>query len=420
MLRKRKYIYRRYKTGRIVAIIVCFVLFLLLFVCYTNWKEFYYKNRKLTFSHCDIENQQLYKKLTEAYEKSNEGISFEISTEPEETFASLLSEGKRLPDIFAITEDMDFSQLVSDKKLRDLSECISVTEAGGCGAQQAGAKDGKIWAIPLTYRIPVIFYNAELFDLYNLNVPENISDFVRLCSVLQIDDAFPFAMSLDETGRWDADNFAEGVLVNSADSGGLFTANGDLNPGFYDLLGLSHELADKIPVKAKSPHNGLSLLEGFARGKYAMVPGTTDDIELLKKYDDFRFGFFIMPGSCGNDRAAVKSNMMLGISRKTKLSREAEDYIAYLLSEHVQGILASELKELPVHKNPIIEDEILKKSHDLSLTVQQQPGLLANISSEQKGICRNMLDAIFSDAATDPDVFIADWAERLKNTPNEQ
>lgn len=419
LIKRKKNMFRKYRKRNITVIIFCILIALLLFLRYRNRKEFYSKNHSMTFSHCDTENQQLYERFKDTYEKSNEGTSFEVMAFKKDEFSSLISEKKRLPDIFAITEDMDFRQLIQDKKLMDLSKFMALAGADGCGALQTGEKNGKTWAIPLTYRMPVIFYSTELFDRYNLAAPENISDFVRLCSVLKLNDAFSFAMSLDESGRWDAADFAEGVLMNSAD-GGLFTANGDLNSGFYDLLGLSAEMEDKIPAKAKSPDSRISLLKGFANGKYAMIPGTTDDIELLEKYDGFKFGFFIMPGACGNHKAAVKSNMMLGISRKTKFGKEAENFASYMLSEQAQEELASELKELPVRKNLSLEDEILNKAYYISGTVQQQPSLLESISHEEKSICLDMLDAMFSGEAADPDVFIADWAKRLKKDLSRQ
>lgn len=385
------------------------------------------KARTLVFSHADVANQEVYKTLADQYMQEHTGLTIEVQAiAPDnytETWLKSVSD-KKLADVFAVPAGEDFEKFVETDKLLDLSKSSILPEAYDSTLAQIGSRDGHIWAIPVTGSMPVVFFNKAYYEQSQLFYPQTISDFIVNCSILQQVGILPFAMSKDDNGRYDTADLVEGILANGPrdtpllTSAKFFEKNVELDSGFIDMVGLTYELtiAGMLNTKDNSAQGHQALLEQFANGAYAMIPGDTQDIKTLREVNsDFSFGFFAMPGSSGSINGVFKADMMLGISKSSKVSADAEGFINYLLSASSQELLCNKTLSIPVLYNVTPADlDLANAQKMLMISETKNISLFQRLSKTNSSICIEKLDLAFSGSADDLDVFMQDWTNKLK------
>ncbi|SHI18904.1 ABC-type glycerol-3-phosphate transport system, substrate-binding protein [Sporobacter termitidis DSM 10068] len=385
------------------------------------------KERTLVFSHWDTENQEVYKALAEAYAEEHTGLTIEVQAVAPEGYADTYLKSvsdQKAPDVLAVPADDQFQRFVSSGKLMDLTKSKLLPEDYDSALAQIGSRDGHIWAVPATGSIPVVFFNKACYTQNKLVSPLTVSDFIVNCSILQQNGVTPFAMSTDGSGQYDTADFAEGILANGLrdtpllSNGKFFDSNTELDSGFMDTAGLASALTASglIAAKENSAQGHQALLEQFTKGAYAMIPGTTDDIKTLRALDgSFGFGFFPMPGSGTSAAGVFKADMMLGISKGTKLKSDAEGFISYLLSPSSQALICDKALSIPASNDVKLSDDDLAGAQALlNVSGEKRPSLFQRITSTEKSICLKKLDLAYSGPTDDLDGFMQDWASKLK------
>lgn len=385
------------------------------------------KERTMVFSHWDVENEDAYKALAQEYMKQHPGLTIKVQAiaPPEYADAWLQSvSGKSIADVFAVPADENFEAFVNSGMLADLSECNILPEDYNRCLVQIGSRDGHVWAVPVTGSVPVIFYNKSFFKKCELVPPQTISDFLVNCLILQQNDIIPFAMSKDKNGLFDTTDFVEGILANGpcdtslVSNGVFFDQNTELDSGFYDVAGLAFELTmSDLMVKGDESVSGHQLLlQQFVDGACAMFSGNSNDIRKLRELDDnLDFGFYSMPGSNTSFASIFKADMMLGISKKSKVDCDAEGFIKYLLSAKGQGLLCNMASRIPVINKVTLSDVDIAAAQALLNTADgMHPSLFQRISNDKRDICVKKMDIAFSGSYGVLDDYMLDWKTRLK------
>lgn len=80
--------------------------------------------------------------------------------------------------------------------LDDLFEEYGLKEKYMDAALAQATYDGKLYAVP-TYNVSIagIFYNKEMFEMYNLQVPKTVSELEAVCDALKAEGITPFALA---------------------------------------------------------------------------------------------------------------------------------------------------------------------------------------------------------------------------------
>ncbi len=385
------------------------------------------KERTLIFIHWDVKNKEVYETLAKEYMNVHKGLTVEVQLISPEEYTDILLQSfsdKNISDVFAVPVDEDFEAFINSGKLRDLNNRKVLPDDYNSALLQIGTREGHVWAIPVTGSVPVVFYNKTLFQQYGLVQPRTISDFVVNCLILQEKNILPFAMSRDNKGVLNTGDFVEGILANGPCDTGLmsdgefFNENTELDSGFYDTVGLAFELTmgDLTVKKEESVEGHQKLLEQFANGTCAMFPGSSNDIEKLRELNcDFDFGFFSMPGADNSHIGVFKADMMLGISKSSKVTSDAEGFINYMLSAEGQNLLCNEVGRIPVTNHVTILDPDLAAAQGFLNTPDgMYPSIFQRISNDERAICFEKLDIVFSDSNIVLDDYMLDWAIKLK------
>ena len=375
----------------------------------------------LTFWNWDTGHENFYEKIASDYEKENEGVTINIRLIPYETYTEewikAVSEDETA-DVFAIPPE-NLDQFINSRKL----EALTYADLIPAGSEEDFLinRPGKetVYALPAAGSLPVIFYNKDIYEENQLVVPETLSDFVTNCAILKQSSCQPFAMSLTEEGVFDSFDFAAGILANGNSLNGGNSEKQDFkkmlgkNTGYYDLLRIAMELSLDKELCVKGHQ---ALLENFVQNKYAMICGTTEDIAWLNNSMSSSYSWFLLPGEDYTKAGVWKANHMFGAAKKGKSVKEAKKFLSYLLTKKNQLAFSSEFGLLPAVRGLKPDDKEIRQAYELvSGKKEVYYPFFHAMSQDERTLCAEKLDLIFSGKVTDPEGFLSDWIRELKN-----
>lgn len=366
----------------------------------------------------DTYNLEIYEQLAKRYMEQSGRAEIEIEVVDAEIYEEYLLSSfsqKNAPDIFFISSQEQIGYMADKGYLLDISDEIHEALLKNSFIPSVNANE-PVWAIPINGTIPLIFYNREIFTQNDLTRPENLSDFLRVCAAIQLCGTPAFSMYVSEDDIWGIDDFIENIMVNSADwSLGPLAENGDLNSGFYDLHYISVDLHDKILPKEQSPRSHSELLELFANGGCAMIPGTSEDIFTLNQiWGREEYGMFAITGIDNSRRIVFQAGTTLAISEKSAKQEEAIAFIAFLLSEESQSFLHRETNLLPVTRGVPVGEYQLEAYQILSAS-EVMGSFLDRLTYGEYTVCITEVNNMFSGLDTDSGVFIGEWVKKLRD-----
>ncbi|MEY8353962.1 ABC transporter substrate-binding protein [Lachnospiraceae bacterium 54-53] len=379
------------------------------------------KETTLTFWHFDTGHQEFYENLAADYAGDHAGVNIEIRMIPQDAYAGEWikeAEDGRMADVFAIPPE-SLGQFIDTGKLAALSYEELLAGENGQEPLINGGMGEEFWALPAAGSLPVIFYNSGIYEQNQLKVPETLSDFVVNCVILKQSGAVPLGMSLSEEGRLEAFDLAAGLLVNGSRVAGGKEKKGDFkklldgNTGYYDLFGMAMELSTDKGVCAQGHQ---ALLEGFAQGKYAMIPGTTEDIALLKETMSSSFDWFQLPGEDYTRAGVWKGELLFGAAKKGKELKEAKEFLACFMTRENQMAFAEEFGKIPAIRGLKPENGEAARAYDL-LSGKKEVYLscFQTMTRGEKEVCAEQLDLLFSGKAMEPEEFLDGWVKKLKD-----
>lgn len=214
------------------------------------------------------------------------------------------------------------------------------------GTTEAYAINGKTYALPLEFNIAPIYYNKEIFQKYNIEIPQTYDEFKTVIKTLSDNGIAPIA--LGNKDRWTgslwymylADRIAGQQTLADAISGkGSFQDDG--------LLNAASEVQALVDSNAfVKGFNGLSNEEGkaeFLNGKAAMylmgtweLPNYTTNEDIPKEFRD-NVGFFKFPtvaGGKGDINSWVGGpGVGLFVAQNSEVQKEAKAFVEYFVSK---------------------------------------------------------------------------------------
>jgi raffinose/stachyose/melibiose transport system substrate-binding protein len=375
----------------------------------------------LTFWHWDTGHEEFYEKIASEYAKEHDGVKINIRLVPYETYTEewfKAAEEGETADVFAIPPE-SLAEFIDSKKLEALTYADLIP--AGMEEEFLINRPGKekTYALPAAGSLPVIFYNKDIYEQNQLVIPETLSDFVTNCVILKQSSCQPFAMSLTEEGLFDTFDFTAGILANGKSLNGKKSEKQDFkklldkNTGYYDLLGVAMELSLD---KENCVKGHQALLENFAQNKYAMICGTTEDIDVLNERMSSSFGWFALPGEDYTKAGVWKANHMYGAAKKGRSVKEAKKFLSYFLTQKNQLAFSSEFGMLPAVRGIKPDDkEIMQAYQLLSEKNEVYFPFFQTMSQEDRTLCAKNLDLIFSGEVTDPEGFLTEWIKKLEN-----
>ncbi|MFP7300050.1 extracellular solute-binding protein [Neobacillus niacini] len=289
--------------------------------------------------------------IIKQYEEKNKGVKVEVEVLENEQYKNkikVLSSSNELPDVGFTWAAGYMTPFVKGKLFAELDDVLNdgLKDSFVSGTTEAYALDGKTYGLPLELNIAPIYYNKQIFEEYNLEVPETYSDFTEVVKTLASKGVAPIA--LGNKDRWTgslwymylADRFGGSDVLNKAiDRSGSFE-----DPA---LIAAAEEIQKLVNANGfNKGFNGLSNDEGkseFLNGKAAMylmgtweLPNFTTNEEIPKEFRD-SVGFFKFPtveGGKGNiDSWVGGPGVGLFVAENSKVKDEAKDFVKFFVEK---------------------------------------------------------------------------------------
>ncbi|MCR8659564.1 extracellular solute-binding protein [Paenibacillus endoradicis] len=260
----------------------------------------------------------------------------------------VLSASNKLPDV-GVTWAAGFMQpYVEGNLFAPIEELLdgSLKDQFVAGTTEAYSMNDHTYALPLEFNIAPIYYNRDIFEKFNLEVPATYEEFQNVVKVLVDNGVTPIA--LGNKDRWTgslwymylADRIAgQETLAGAIAGSGSFSDAG--------LVQAATEVQKLVDANAfNKGFNGLSNDEGkseFVNEKAAMylmgtweLPNFTTNEDYSQEFRD-KVGFFKFPvveGGKGNiDGWVGGPGVGLFVSENSKVKEESKAFVEYFVQK---------------------------------------------------------------------------------------
>lgn len=214
------------------------------------------------------------------------------------------------------------------------------------GTTEAYAVDGKTYGLPLELNITPVYYNKEIFEKYNLEIPETYDQFLEVVKTLVDKGVTP--ITLGNKDRWTGSMWY--MYLADRIGGPEALANAINRSGSFEdpsLLSAAEEVKKLVDMGAfVKGFNGLSNDEAkgyFMNEQAAMylmatweLPNYTTSPDVTDEFKE-KVGYFKFPtydGGKGDINSYVGGpGVGLFVSENSKVKEEAKDFVSYLVKE---------------------------------------------------------------------------------------
>ncbi|TRZ39207.1 extracellular solute-binding protein [Niallia circulans] len=289
--------------------------------------------------------------IIKQYEKDHPDIKIQteiLGNEQYKDKIKVLSASNELPDVGVTWAAGYLKPFVEGNMLAPLDDKIEsdFKDSFVAGTTEAYAVDGKTYGLPLELNITPVYYNKEIFEKYNLEIPETYNQFVDVVKTLVDKGVTP--ITLGNKDRWTGSMWYMYLADRIGGSEALAKAI-NRSGSFEDpaLLKAAEEVKKLVDMGAfVKGFNGLSNDEAkgyFMNEQAAMylmatweLPNYTTSPDVTQEFKD-KVGYFKFPtykGGKGDINSYVGGpGVGLFVSENSKVKDEAKDFVSYLVKE---------------------------------------------------------------------------------------
>lgn len=299
-----------------------------------------------------------FAQVAEAYEKAHPGVKINVQHLDYGTFTTTLQTrigADDAPDLIFGTAILN-QELVKSGQIEILND-YDILKQFTEEQRACMTIEGNTYGVPLDQMVICAFYNKDMFDKYNVKVPETLSEFYKACETFEDAGIVPFIRPYKDAAyiQYDLDTQVY-ALIDKAGKTDFFT---DLESGKAKFTD-SPEMREGLELFAKR----LSFLSGddlgtdpavssqlFAEGKSPMyINGSWVVGDIIANNPDGNFGIFSVPVSDNPEDnkmyAAVDDAWM--VSSKSDHKKEAVDFLEFMTSDEGMQIWSKAAKAIPL------------------------------------------------------------------------
>lgn len=334
------------------------------------------ENTTITVWSWRTEDVKQYEEIFDLYEESNPGVTVEFKAFKNTEYNQILTTGlagSEGPDVVQLKSYGGLQALIDSNSIIEVGSAIPALEEFPPATVQAlsDINTGDVYGVPFAVNTFQVFYNTEIFDEHDLEVPTTWDEFLEVSQTLKDVGVIPITMGGADAqvqipvsteslvaGRYGGSEFADAVRTGEKD----FT-----DPDYVASLELMKELQPFFPenVTATSADDAMVL---FLSGQAAMYPSGSFQVGTFQSQaPDLKFDAFAMP--VGDDWVAQESvtpgfvDGGYGVSARSENPEAATELVAWMATPEF-GQMFSDL----LHQNsPVpgvkIADPILAEQY---------------------------------------------------------
>lgn len=246
------------------------------------------------------------------------------------------------------------------------------------GTIQQYTWNDKLYALPWTAQTFGVFYNKEIFETYDLEIPETWSEMVEVATKLREDAPMIQPIAFGNSGQWMGADFFLPLITQTTDDPSLVIELDRRMDDSRDVSWNSEPVVEAFEIvetlvneEVFAPGaNGLSddqATNMFYNGRAAMyfagswMPQTF----ALEAPEDLDWGVFKTPANGEGNRhwTGNESGANLSVSARSDNIDEALEFLEYLYSPEVYSQAMVDAKGMPAMKEVVdkIEDPAVRK-----------------------------------------------------------
>jgi raffinose/stachyose/melibiose transport system substrate-binding protein len=294
----------------------------------------------------------IVKDVIAEYEKEHTDIKIEteiLNPDQYREKLKVLASSNELPDIGMTWSDGFIKPYVEGDMLAPLDDVVAndadLKDAFIPGVKESYAVDGKTYGLPLELNISYVFYNKEIFEKYNLEVPQTFEEYKKVVKTLADNGVVPATVGAKD--GWPA-SFWFMYLADRIGGSTILT----------DVIKGKAKMDDPAIVKAAEEVQNLVDMGGFVKGASALsnddakgyfmneqaamfltatweLPNYTTSPDVKQEFKD-KIGYFKFPTYEGGKGESIDSyvggpGVGLFVAKDSKVQDEAKDFVGYLV-----------------------------------------------------------------------------------------
>jgi len=311
--------------------------------------------------------QNAYKAVIEDFSKEYGNIKIDMNTVPDpvKVLAARVSTDDIPPLFTDFPTQLQFKEKVKNGYIEKLSGQPFIENVNKSYLAMTPAEDGEYYSLPYARNYMAVYYNVDMFEQNNIQIPTTYAEFIEVCKTFQSKDILPLYLPLKDTGHiFQATNiaFAPGGVEEMAK---VVKGEGKVegNPSFLAFASKLKELteyANKDAFGVSAP----MMQEAFANGKAAMIiSGSYGRGNIKLANPNLKFGAFPLPNDSVETTTALSGvNASISISAKAKPEEKeaALTFLNYLARPEVAQKWSTISGEPSIITGTTYDDEYLK------------------------------------------------------------
>jgi len=269
------------------------------------------------------------------------------------------------------------------------------------GFLQTAKYKGSYYSMPFSASVRVMFYNQDILDKYNLQVPKTWDDVAKMAEVLKPDGIAAIGFDKSYDMEWDG-------LVHAAGSE-LVTAKGKVKTNAKPAVDAMSMITDMVKAgTAKTAGSDIYGTTNFVNGKTALAFSSSAGITATTQAApaDFHWGTAVIPSYKGQHATELAGNNLMVSATASKAQKDgAWAFMKFLMSDKQTEKWAEDTNYLPITKKAAQSktyQDFLAKNPLSKAASDSLPGAFADAAFAGYNEYRtNMLDAVDSTLTKD-------------------
>lgn len=178
------------------------------------------------------EDKPVYEKIIAEFESKNPGIKIDFQPFQSTEYNTILTNslvGGSGPDIVQLRPYEGIKSIADNDYLVALDDVPGVSDINEDFLNAAKGSDGSVYGVPLALNSAVIWYNKDLFEEYDVNVPETWDELIEVSEIFKENGIVPIAQggraayllsmthaAISPSG-YGGNDFVEDILAGEAD-----------------------------------------------------------------------------------------------------------------------------------------------------------------------------------------------------------